>query len=191
MATRLNVVMSQSPPAKSAAQSLAEQVVGELIGVAEIDLTLVQSVIGLRPDSTDCMNLQSISTDIAVLDWAPAQEIAEALSENQIPGSRSPHPHDSETDRTENERRFYLFDLTKFDSGPELIRALQNLKNERQTRTFSLGGLTPQSSQPEPKRKNAETAPDTSMPTSAQEESGSSNPLDLDHLVDLLDEMDP
>ena len=41
MAVRLSVIMVHTPPASAASSELAESVVGQLIGLPEIDLTLI------------------------------------------------------------------------------------------------------------------------------------------------------
>lgn len=157
MAVRLSVVMVHSPPAGSQAQRKGEEVVGELIGLAGIDLTLVAAFEGLHKDSTDHLSLTSLTGDMAVLDWRTPAELIQVLHGIEIPGARSPHPHDPEVPvPASDERRIYAFDLNQFSAAKDLTAALQELKSQREVRTFSLQDLLPGSKDHSAKDRTAD-----------------------------------
>lgn len=138
MAVRLPVIMIQTSPPSTAANQLSEAIVGELIGLPEVDLVLVGGLTGLDAGSTDLLTLESINGDCAVLDWSSPAETMKQLQRLGVAGNRSPHPHDLAADSVAAGRRVYLFDLNGFASAEELCRAIAALKSSRQVRTFSL-----------------------------------------------------
>jgi hypothetical protein len=208
MAVRLSVIMVHTPPVGSAHQDLSETVVGELIGLAGIDLTLVGPIATLSDASTDRLTLDSISGDVAMLDWQPPRESLTALSAIGFVGRRTPHAHDPPSASngqalpTENGgRRIYAFDLTQFAQAGEVVAALTQLRDHRQVRTLSIGvasspirptattgampGPPPLPIQP---RKPSATRADDALESDPKPLSGS---LDLDQLLDELDQLDP
>lgn len=203
MAVRLAVIMVHSPPARSAATELAESIVGELIGMPEIDLTLVGPLAELADGSTDRLTLESLSGDVAVLDWHPAEQTTATLNHLGFVGDRAPHAADPEVASSgQPTRRIYVFDLNQFLDAPALCQSIEQLKSMRQTRTFGLqlpGGVgvnRPHSAAPEPTRSVPPTGtadatgsrPEATDDRTPGQGSGS---VDLDDLLDRLDALDP
>ena len=148
MATRLTVVLSQSPgnsvlSGKCAIRD-AESVVAELIGLAGIDLTLIASLDTITESSTDHLTLSSISGDFAMLDWQTPELIVSSLQRNHVIGLRTPHPSDREAPiPVAGQRRVYVFDLTQFTDTASLRECIEQLHQQRQVKTFSLDALAP------------------------------------------------
>ncbi|TWU34200.1 hypothetical protein [Novipirellula artificiosorum] len=155
MATRLTVVMVQSPPPSSTADfeptdpaaskncsslQSVDRIVGELLGAAGIDLMLIGRPEQIAPDSTDHLSLELIQGDVAILDWQSPSALCEAFAELGLRGARFPHPHDEQTAKptANRSRRLYAFDLRQFGSPQAIRNAMQELLNEKQVRTFSL-----------------------------------------------------
>ncbi len=189
MAQRLSVVMVHSPPASLAASQLAEAIVGELIGLREIDLTLIGPIDQLAEGSSDRLSLESLSGDVALLDWQPPSAIIKSLATLNFVGSRSPHasdPHAGEAASSQKHappqpstRRIYAFDLSQFSQPKAVCDALVRLKGTRQVRTFdlapTLGGKTsPIGGNEGSQRPGA--LPVTQAPTSQASTSGAQSP---------------
>lgn len=208
MAVRLSVVMVHSPPPSAVASGLAESAVGQLIGLPEIDLTLVGPLSQLADGSTDRLSLESLSGDVAVLDWRTPAEIIGALGVFDFDGDRAPHPHDRDAPgATATSRRIYAFDLNQFTNADSLCEAIGQLKSGRQVRTFSLGiGPAPGAGKKTLPQATAPIGPTGKSPTtgSKDEETAPAAPsapkpspidaageLDLDQLLDQLDALDP
>ncbi|QDT13222.1 hypothetical protein [Planctomycetes bacterium K23_9] len=142
MAVRLNVIMVHSPPAKAGAQQLAEDVVGELIGRPGIDVTLVGSLDQAAATSTDMLTMESISSDVAVLDWRSPEQLMETLAKIEFGGDRCRHAEDQEAAPSRpGSRKIYAFDLRRFSDAKLLCTSLQSLLATRQIKTVSIGGL--------------------------------------------------
>lgn len=197
MAVRLSVIMVQTPPASVAGQSLAESTIGSVIGVAGIDLALVGRIEQIDPSSTDYLTLESLTGDVAYLDWGPQEQSLQKLNQIGFHGFRARHagdPDATDEDGT-GSRRIYAFDLNQFDNGASVCESLTKLLKTRQTKTFSLGpapipGVTKRSTaQPaSPTTKvQAPKAVQKSEPPALQRHSES----DLDRLLDDLDSLDP
>jgi hypothetical protein len=200
MAVRLSVIMVQSAPPTPAAVRTAEAVVGELIGLAGIDLTLVGPIAALGDSSTDRLSLESLAGDVAVLDWQSPSQIMAALSGVGFEGQRSPHQHDQQVPAPEsNQRRIYAIDLTQFSGSADVLTALLRLRADRQVRTFSLAPKQRSGSPPAsqagnqddpaatPKPQNLEHRQPETVSTPVQHREN----LDLDDLLDQLDQIDP
>jgi hypothetical protein len=180
----------------------AESLVGELIGLAGIDLALVSPFANLAESSTDRLQLESITGDVAVLDWqSPAQTI-ESLRDIGFDGGRAPHQHDSEIPaQPADHRRIYALDLTLFSSAGDVLSALEQLRADRQVRTFTLGQMqlpVAPKSQPELNRNPAVAAPPIAQRADREEQPEPQSvpmqdreSLDLDQLLDQLDQLDP
>ncbi len=202
MAVRLNVVMVHPPKNSRAAQRLSEQVVGRLIGLAGIDLTLIDPMDQIQPTSTDCLTLTSLSGDVALLAWQPIGEVIRSLDGLGFDGSRARHAHDLEAPVANSSRRVYCYDLRAFDDSHQLCVALQKLLDSRQVRTFSLGlsatqplpGATKSPAaarQPAPEASASADRPCVEDAAAPSAGSPSKPPLDLDDLVNQLDWFDP
>jgi hypothetical protein len=156
MAIRLNVIIVHSPPAIPGAQQLAESLVGELIGRPGIDVALVESLSGISESSTDALTLESITGDVAVLDWRSPADLVQALAALQFVGTRAPHANDpggndpsandpggSDPQREEAVlmgRKIYAFDLQTHTDAKQLCNDLQALLATRRVQTFAIGG---------------------------------------------------
>lgn len=201
MAVRLNVIMVHSPPPSASAQRLNESVVGELIGLAGIDLALVGPLSSMPDSSTDRLTLESIDGDVAVLDWQTAADTLGALDAIGFTGRRAPHQHDPEAAAVVQGRRVYAFDLRRFDEALEVCGALTELKASRQIRTVTLGGVPDPRPNPRADSRQSSTAqpvpPATHpSPTPPDRTPPAVDPqpnqrLNLDELVDELDRLDP
>ena len=145
MAVRLNVVMVQNGSAGGAAQKLTEAVVGELIGMPGIDLTLIDRLDQIDPNSTDQLTLDSISGDVAVLAWQPVVASLRALTAIGFKGTRARHAHDAQAPSgasvPDGSRRIYGYDLSEFDSQQPVCAGLKELLASRQIRTYGLDSL--------------------------------------------------
>jgi hypothetical protein len=218
MAVRLSVVMIHSPPPSASAGQMAEAIVGELIGLPEIDLTLIGPITQLAEGSTDRLTLESLSGDIAVLDWQSPQDLVDSLGAIGVGGCRAPHSDDpaavAGSERTG--RRIYAFDLNQYPDAQRLARSIVQLKASRQVRTFSLlpgpavvpahtaDPAAPSRAEP-PKPQPAAppiTPPHAASPpgeipqpiAGTQHDRNRRQPapnLDLDDLLNQLDELDP
>ena len=214
MPDRLNVIMIESAPQAGSARRMSEAVVGELIGLAGIDLTLVESLARMSETSTDKLMLDGITGDVCVLDWQSPESMIASLHDKGFAGQRSPHPHDvdaatsmsSSADRPM--RRIYAFELNRFSDAKTLCEALMDLRAVREVRTFSLGA--PSSTTPPAAEKPGMLAdskppslrvappPDSRAtdddPSTSQGKTPSHKPLasqiDLEALVDQLDDFD-
>lgn len=197
MAVRLSVIMVHSPPPTAAtaatAERMVESVVGELIGLSGIDLTLVGPIALLAETSTDRLTLDSLSGDVAVLDWQPPAESVADLASIGFEGQRSPHEHDPDVPPpAANSRRVYAFDLNQFSGAGDVVAVLSKLKSSRQVRTFSLE-LAPPASKPaaKPAAKPADRPPLASDRASPASSAEPGETLNLDDLLDQLDQLDP
>ena len=144
MATRLTVVMIETPPPTAGASRLAEDVVGHVIGRPGIDLTLVRSLTSTDAGSTDRLTLDSITGDLAVLDWQEPAATIRDLKSIGFPGHRAPHQWDSSASPVPPaSRRIYLFNLNQFEDAGQVLQELDQLKSKRAVRTFSIGSAQP------------------------------------------------
>lgn len=141
MAVRLTVVMVHSPPAIAGAQQLAESAVGEMIGRPGIDLTLIGSLDQIAEASTDALTLESITGDVAVLDWRTPQQLIDQLASIGFHGSRARHGNDMEAEpAVQGTRKIYAFDLKEIDDAKQLCKSVQDLLATRQVKTVSIAG---------------------------------------------------
>ncbi|QDV44186.1 hypothetical protein Enr13x_40480 [Stieleria neptunia] len=138
---RLPVILVQNPPASAA--GLAESLVGNLIGRAGLDLTLVGRFDSLAGDSTDRMTLDGITVPSAILDWRSESEMMEVLATIEFHGSRCPHQLDPGGPFApgKSSRRLFLFDLTKHQDVHTIVAELDRLRASLSVKTVSLGGL--------------------------------------------------
>jgi hypothetical protein len=152
MASRLSVLMIQSKPPTPSAQRMADEVVGNLIGAGGLDLMLIAPPASLAETATDRLTLETLTGDVAVLDWQDPERIVLSLASVNFRGHRTPHPHDLDATLAATSspavasspaaaapRRVFAFDLRRFAGSRELIDALQELNSRRQVRTFGIG----------------------------------------------------
>ncbi len=152
------------------AQRMVEEVIGELIGAEGIDLALIGRPSTLAENSVDRLTLESLSGDVAVLDWLSPEAIIGDFVAVGIDCERAVHPHDlaagSKADTTveasspavpvPTKRRVYAYDLANFAQPEDVIAALRALNQRRQVRTFTIG-LGPNSN-PAPGAGNGRSA---------------------------------
>ena len=210
MPARLNVILIESAPDAGSARRMAEAAVGELIGLAGIDLTLVDSLVRMSETSTDKLTLDGITGDACVLDWQPPESIISSLQAKGFIGRRSPHPHDPDAATVSSSaekgltRRIYAFELNRFSDAKSLCDALQDLRSVREVRTFSL--VPPATSTPRSGEKpRVVTGSDHSTGQPASQATDESpvtalghvplpkpriGEIDLESLVDQLDDFD-
>ncbi len=216
MAVRLNVVMVHSPPPTVGASQLAESIVGELIGRPGIDVTLVGSLDAFDEGSTDAMTLQSITSDVAFLDWMSPDQLISKLSSIGFDGVRSPHAADpsasvpmANPSPDSPGRRIYAFDLRNVSDAQQLCESLQGLLANRRIKTITIGGdfsrvrpTAPIATPTPPKSKSvhpsgsadvASPSLPSDLPSSDAVAAAVTKPaeIDLDDLVDQLDQLDP
>ena len=135
------------------AQRMIEEVIGQLMGAEGIDLALIGRPSTLAENSVDRLTLESLSGDVAVLDWQSPGAIIGDLVAVGIDAERAAHPHDAETSSKlavsvqtsppqpvpASAKRVYAFDLANFAQPEAVIAALQALNQRRQVRTFTIG----------------------------------------------------
>jgi hypothetical protein len=197
---RLPVILVQNPPAAGA--SLAEALVGNLIGRAGLDLTLVNRFDALAPESTDRMTLDAITVPSAVLDWRSPEEMLAVLTAIEFHGFRCPHRLDSgdPTAVPHSNRRLFLFDLTRHHDAMTIVAELDRLRDSLSVKTVSLGAIGTKSSpvsRPEAKAfsPNVVKAPPAPLPETDPQRTTSTGGIlrsdqSLDDLIDQLDGQD-
>lgn len=220
MAVRLSVIMVHTPPASAAMQSLSEDVVGQLIGLPGIDVALIGPVRTLVAESTDRLTLDTISGDVAMLDWQDPEQTIADLASVGFSGARAAHTNDPHPPQNGSPlRRIYTFDLTRFSDAAEVVQALVELRDHRRVKTLSIGLSPPPkpaatgtshsnrnpddsstSGGPIPEKNGvsqvASSPPTADPPSSSKQENDrpgrtGTQPIDLDQLIDQLDELDP
>ncbi len=195
---RLPVILVQNPPASAA--GLAESLVGDLIGRAGLDLTLVARFDSLADDSTDRMTLDGITVPSAVLDWRSESEMLDVLAAIEFHGSRCPHQLDPGGPFApgQSPRRLFLFDLTRHKDVQKIIAELDRLRASLSVKTVSLGAVGSAGSaaiKPAANKGGEATArpvPVTAAPRHPAPVAAASPRSDenLDNLIDQLDELD-
>ena len=205
MAVRLSVLLVQSSRMSGLQSGINAELVFQLMGVAGIDLSIVNSLNPAEIAETDRLLLSSLETDLAVLDWRDADDSLAALATLGIVGARAPHQLDPHTAAAEpGKRRIYLVDLRSGDSPPAVVNAMKELLDQRRVVAvpLSIGGLakpkTPPLTPPTLPVTVAASAPLTlsavskPSPMAAVAKQGRNEPSDrdLDALVDGLNAAD-
>ncbi|QDV64777.1 hypothetical protein [Crateriforma conspicua] len=160
MAVRLNVLLIQTPPPTSAAGSMIDEIVGQLIAVPGVDLMLVRSPHHWEPESTDRLTLENLQNDVAVLDWVPIEQSADALRQVCQDHARTRHENDADAPPPRvGSKCLFLFDLGQFETAVDVVDAIHRIQESRQVRTFQLFGTTaaPQKTTVDPVGTNSET----------------------------------
>ncbi|WP_372716256.1 hypothetical protein [Novipirellula sp.] len=203
MPVRLSVVIVQSPPTldlqsadHSAPASMrphdsggvagcsVDAVLGEMLGLPEIDLTVVNRLETISISSTDHLTLESITGDMVVLDWQTASQTCQTLRSLGLDAVRGPHPDDPDAvvDPALRSRRVYAFDLRQFADAKTLRESILRLHANKQVKTFSLSlGSSNAAANPpqttgtrEVSGKRQETSPLPGAPNGASSEKGAS-----------------
>lgn len=200
---RLPIILVQNPPAVGAA--LAEALVGNLIGRAGLDLTLVDRFDSIRPDSTDRMTLDGITVPSAILDWRSPTEMLSQLSAIGFDGVRASHQLDeAKADQSGGpSRRLFLFDLTQQHDAMAVIAELDRLRKSLSVKTFSLGSTGTKTGDAtavavDPIETESAKAVDSAVSPAAPNEAVSTDVVpgeirsdeNLDALIDQLDDLD-
>ncbi|MGB7348106.1 MAG: hypothetical protein WBD20_28025 [Pirellulaceae bacterium] len=210
--------MIHSPPAIAGAHQLAESIVGELIGRPGIDVALIDSLDRIAENSTDALTLESMTGDVAVLDWRSPEQLLSKLVSLGFHGKRSQHADDLAAEvALPGQRRIYAFDLSIISDAKHLLKSLQDLLEARRIKTVSIGGLnsglpnstgsaSASSNKPapktpptvtrnirEPESQSDITASSDAAPIRGNAADSGSRDSDelLDNLLDQLDLMDP
>lgn len=188
MASRLAVLMIQSRAPSAAADRLVEEVIGNLIGTPGIDLILIGALSEIGDASSDRLTLESITADVAVLDWQSPERILQGLANVDFHGQRAGHSHDPQAEAVAaGNRKIFAFDLREFADSTELNRALEKLNSDRAVRTFSIGLGPSTGDPPMAKPKPTET---TEISTQAKCEAWKSGSDDHRLVKDVVEDCD-
>lgn len=139
MAARLNVLLVQSPRMTPLQSNINAALAVQLMGVPGLDLAILGAV---APEmaNTDRLLLESLSGDLAIVDWRGPEETLLALERLGIAGSRAPHRLDPGSGQPpQGARRLYLVDLRRGDSPAQVLAGLQAILASRRVVTVSLG----------------------------------------------------
>lgn len=165
MAARLNVLLVQSPRMTPLQSNINAELAVQLMGVPGLDLAILGS---LEPDmpGTDRLLLESLSGDLAIVDWRDPDETLLALQRLGIAGSRASHRLDPASGQPSGgARRLYLIDLRRGDSPAEVLASLQAILASRRVVTVSLGTLAGGSAAPAPANPSPPAPPPKSAAT--------------------------
>lgn len=150
MAARLNVLLVQSPRMSPLQSNINAALTVQLMGVPGLDLAILGSLAAEMP-STDRLLLESLSGDLAIVDWRGPEETLLALEQLGIAGSRAPHRLDPASGQPPpGARRLYLVDLRRGDSPTEVLASLQAILASRRVVTVSLGAPAREPAAPTP-----------------------------------------
>ena len=187
MAVRLSVVMVHRTLGTPAAERIAQQVVGELIGLHGIDLVLIAPLESLEKTSTDWLTLSSIQGDLAILDWQTPAAMQQNLDFLGVLGTRALHAADAgapavaspSSDSSGVSRRLYFFDLNGFATAEAVVSSIAELNAARSVRTFSLGEVVSRSNAVETAQADQQAfASESESPDAQQRMTTQSTPLD-------------
>ena len=165
MAKRLTVVISQGQSANPAKRGLDEALVAELLGEANIEVTVVPHLYDLTPDGSGMLCLQGITGDMIVLSWLFPRAAHWILDRNGIQGNvgttllRSADEEEidedeepeakaaaAESDATANGadenkkslRTVYCLDLRAYDHADVYCEEVRRIVREAAVQTVSL-----------------------------------------------------
>lgn len=144
MSVRLNVLLVQSSRMSGLQSGINADLVFQLMGVAGIDLSIVNSLNPAEIAETDRLLLSSFQNDLAVLDWRDANDSLAALAILGVSGVRAPHQLDPTTPAVQTgKRRIYLVDLRSGDSSAAVVSAMKQLLDQRRVVAVPLviGGM--------------------------------------------------
>jgi hypothetical protein len=140
MSVRLSVLLVQSSRMSGLQSGINADLVFQLMGVAGIDLSIVNSLQDDEIAETDRLLLTSLENDLAVLDWRDPDETLESLRSIGLSGDRSPHPLDPASPAvTPGKRRFYIVDLRRGDRPSTVAESMRNLLGARRVVAVPLG----------------------------------------------------
>jgi hypothetical protein len=116
------------------------ELVFQLMGVAGIDLSIVNSLLPDEIADTDRLLLTSLQNDLAVLDWRDPDDTLGALQSVGLSGVRAPHPLDpSAPPVAPGMRRFYIVDLRRGDQPAIVAESMKQLLGQRRVVAIPLG----------------------------------------------------
>ena len=188
MASKLAVVISQSPSKNPAKRKLEEDIVTGLLFEPGIDVTLVPNLYDLKPDSTGMLALSGIQGHMVVAAWLYERATRWILDRNQIRGNEGATLLGGEDDEDDDDefadeaaeaeakarvlesrgdaannpqRKIFCLDLRASESATEYIEEIKRIQQETSVRLVQLGDLLGSSS--------------SSLPASAKHANGQSN----------------
>ena len=140
MSVRLNVLLVQSSRMSGLQSGINAELVFQLMGVAGIDLSIVNSLLPDEIADTDRLLLTSLQNDLAVLDWRDPDDTLGALQSVGLSGVRAPHPLDpSAPPVAPGKRRFYFVDLRRGDRPATVAESMKDLLGQRRVVAVPLG----------------------------------------------------
>lgn len=144
MAVRLSVVLVQSSRMSGLQSGINAELVFQLMGVAGVDLSIVNSLNPSEIAETDRMMLSALDSDLAVVDWSDLDETLAKLAALGVNGIRSPHQLDRDVPPVPlGNRRVYLVDLRNGHKPDEVVSAMKQLLDQRRVVAvpLMLGGM--------------------------------------------------
>jgi len=140
MSVRLSVLLVHSSRMSGLQSGINADLVFQLMGVAGIDLSIVNSLQADEIADTDRLLLTSLENDLAVLDWRDPDDTLESLRSIGLSGDRSPHPLDPTSPPVApGKRRFYIVDLRRGDRPSTVAESMKDLLGARRVVAIPLG----------------------------------------------------
>lgn len=140
MSVRLNVLLVQSSRMSGLQSGINAELVFQLMGVAGIDLSIVNSLLPDEIADTDRLLLTSLQNDLAVLDWRDPDDTLASLQSVGLSGVRAPHPLDPAAPPVApGKRRFYFVDLRRGDRPATVAESMKDLLGQRRVVAVPLG----------------------------------------------------
>ncbi len=142
MASRLTVVLAQTPHAGSQQRACEESLLPPLLTEPQLELTIIPHLEQLQPGDTGTLCLQGIRGPMLLLSWlAPARAHAE-LQRCGIEGRRAPHELDPEASAIDTgERPIYFVDLHSCRVPESVVNLSRRLRDALQVRTVPIASL--------------------------------------------------
>jgi len=198
MSVRLNVLLVQSSRMSGLQSGINTELVFQLMGVAGIDLSIVNSLLPDEIADTDRLLLTSLQNDLAVLDWREPDDTLASLQSVGLSGVRAPHALDpSAPPVAPGKRRLYIVDLRRGDRPATVAESMKDLLGQRRVVAVPLGfGSIAKPQPPSTSQPTTPTVPlsgGVAAPAASEAlKAASSSPseTDLDALVDGLNAAD-
>jgi len=162
MSVRLNVLLVQSSRMSGLQSGINAELVFQLMGVAGIDLSIVNSLLPDEIADTDRLLLTSLQNDLAVLDWRDSDDTLASLQSVGLSGVRAPHPLDPAAPPVApGKRRFYFVDLRRGDRPATVAESMKDLLGQRRVVAVPLGIGSVAQPQPKSAPQPATLSPQT------------------------------